>query len=139
MDSAAKVVRVSCLVNTMGCNDCHYPRRMGPKRPELIPELRFSGGRKDAQIPSIDTMAIKNGWNLLGPDFRVAVGGWGASFSGRDLLPPMPWIVYKNLNDDDLSSFYHFLKTTTPANNVVSAPIPFADLPKLKGENCFLK
>jgi hypothetical protein len=42
----------------------------------------------------------------------------------RDLLPPMPWFVYKNLTDEDLVSILAFLKTTNPVDNLVPSPIP---------------
>ncbi len=42
----------------------------------------------------------------------------------RPLLPPMPWVVYKNLNDDDLSSIFAYLMSLPPVNNIVPAPIP---------------
>ncbi len=37
----------------------------------------------------------------------------------RPLLPPMPWFVYKNFNDEDLKAIYAYLKTTKPVKNVV--------------------
>lgn len=46
----------------------------------------------------------------------------------RDLLPPMPWFVYKNLNDDDIRSIFAFLKSTKPVENIVPAPKLLADL-----------
>ena len=46
----------------------------------------------------------------------------------RPLLPPMPWFVYKNLNDDDLGSIFAFLKSTRPVKNVVPAAKPFSKL-----------
>ena len=42
--------------------------------------------------------------------------------NGRPLLPPMPWFVYRNLNDEDLKSIFAYLKTTRPVVNVVPAP-----------------
>jgi cytochrome c553 len=48
----------------------------------------------------------------------------------RDLLPPMPWFVYKNLNDEDLKSIFAFLKSTPPVHNIVPAPIPPGELNK---------
>lgn len=48
--------------------------------------------------------------------------------NGRDLLPPMPWYIYKNMTDEDLKSIYYFLKTTKPVENVVPAPKPFDTL-----------
>jgi hypothetical protein len=42
----------------------------------------------------------------------------------RNLLPPMPWQVYRNMTDQDLRSIFAYLKTTTPIRNIVPAPIP---------------
>jgi hypothetical protein len=39
--------------------------------------------------------------------------------SNRPLLPPMPWFVYKNFNDDDLRAIFAYLKSTKPIKNVV--------------------
>jgi hypothetical protein len=48
--------------------------------------------------------------------------------SSRTLLPPMPWFIYKNMNDEDLKSIFAYLKTTKPVQNVVPAPRQLADL-----------
>lgn len=37
----------------------------------------------------------------------------------RPLLPPMPWFVYKNFNDEDLRAIFVYLKSTKPVKNVV--------------------
>ncbi len=42
----------------------------------------------------------------------------------RPLLPPMPWFVYKNLSDDDLSAIYAYLQSIPAVSNVVPAPVP---------------
>ena len=44
--------------------------------------------------------------------------------SGRALLPPMPWEMYRNMTDDELKAIFAFLKTTTPISNVVPQPVP---------------
>jgi hypothetical protein len=41
---------------------------------------------------------------------------------GRTLLPPMPWFVYKNLDDHDIRSIFAYLKSGKPVNNVVPGP-----------------
>ena len=46
----------------------------------------------------------------------------------RDLLPPMPWFVYKNMTDEDLKSIYAYLKTVPAVENVVPAPKQLADI-----------
>lgn len=37
----------------------------------------------------------------------------------RPLLPPMPWFVYKNFNDEDIRAIFAYLKSTKPVKNVV--------------------
>ncbi len=46
----------------------------------------------------------------------------------RALLPPMPWFVYKNFNDDDLRAIFAFLKSTKPVKNVVPQPKALTEL-----------
>ena len=71
------------LVTTLGCNDCHSPKRMGAQGPELIPELMLSGFPSSIQMPPIPSEALKNGWSLFYPDLTAAVGPWGVSFAGN--------------------------------------------------------
>lgn len=82
-DSAARVARGEYLVNAIGCDDCHSPKRMGEHGPEIIPELRFSGFPHNAQLPAVDTAAIHKGWVLFAPDLTSAAGQWGVSFAGN--------------------------------------------------------
>jgi len=44
--------------------------------------------------------------------------------SGRSLLPPMPWAMYKNMSDDELKAIFAFLKSTKPIKNVVPQAQP---------------
>jgi mono/diheme cytochrome c family protein len=44
---------------------------------------------------------------------------WGVS---RPILPPMPWHIYRNLNDEDLKSVYAYLRTIKPIQNQVPEP-----------------
>ena len=75
--------RGSYLVNSIGCDDCHSPKRMGPNGPEVIEELRLAGYRSVNKLPPLDTTEIKKGWVLFAPDFTSAVGEWGASFAAN--------------------------------------------------------
>jgi hypothetical protein len=159
-NTAAMVGRGEYLVNSIGCDDCHSPKKMGPNGPEVIAELRLSGYPGDRPAEKADTNSIKKGWTLFGSDFTSAAGEWGMSFaanltsdasgignwkeeqflraikegkfkgleSGRPLLPPMPWFVYKNLTDEDLKSIFAYLKTVKPVKNVVPAPISYSNL-----------
>ncbi|HOY49277.1 MAG TPA: diheme cytochrome c-553, partial [Flavobacteriales bacterium] len=139
----------------MGCNDCHSPKRMGEKGPEIIPELLLSGYPADRPIVKFDSKLIKEGFAMLYPDLTGAAGPWGVSFAanltpdesgignwteeqfkkalkegkykgmdgGRMLLPPMPWVNYINLADEDLHAMFMYLKSLKPVKNIVPQPI----------------
>ncbi len=42
----------------------------------------------------------------------------------RDILPPMPWEMYKNMTNDEISAVFAYLKSIKPVKNHVPAPIP---------------
>lgn len=46
----------------------------------------------------------------------------------RNLLPPMPWEVYREMTDTDLKAIYEYLQTTKPVSNIVPAPIAPDDI-----------
>ena len=153
-DHATFIKRGEYLINSIGCDDCHSPKRIGPSGFEIIPELRFGGYPSDRPIQSVDSNSLAKGWMLFGSDLTSAVGPWGMSFAAnissdetgignwkeeqfikairegkskgldgsRPLLPPMPWISYKNLTDDDLKAMFAYLKASKPVHNVVPAP-----------------
>lgn len=76
------------LVNTIGCNDCHSPKRMGERGPEVIPELMLSGYPGDRPLAKVNTDVFKNGWGLFNSDLTSFVGPWGQSFAGNITSDP---------------------------------------------------
>jgi len=82
-DSASLVKRGDYLVTSIGCGDCHSPKRMGAQGPEIIPELKLSGSPHDLQLPPLDTASVKKGWILFTSDLTVSIGPWGASYSAN--------------------------------------------------------
>ncbi len=44
--------------------------------------------------------------------------------NGRQILPPMPWDMYRNMTDEELKAIFAYLKSTKPVQNVVPAPEP---------------
>ena len=44
--------------------------------------------------------------------------------NGRLLLPPMPWMGYKSLNDKELTAIFNYLQSVEPVENLVPAPLP---------------
>lgn len=77
------VKRGAYLVTLMGCHDCHSPKRMGPKGPEDIPELAYSGYQASNAFVMPNTAAVKQGWAMLNSDFTSFVGPWGVSFTAN--------------------------------------------------------
>jgi hypothetical protein len=154
------IKRGSYLVNSMGCDDCHSPKKFGPKGPELDMEHRFAGYPANSPESKTNTSVMKDGWILFAMDGTSAVGPWGQSYAanissdatgignwteeqfiralregkskgmkeGRPLLPPMPWFMYKNMNDTDLRSIFAYLKTSKPVENRVPDPKTLAEL-----------
>jgi len=82
-DSAALVKHGEYLVNIIGCDDCHSPKQMGAKGPEIIADLRFSGYPAQRKNQAVNQDAIKAGWALLNSDLTSAVGPWGQSFASN--------------------------------------------------------
>ena len=43
--------------------------------------------------------------------------------TSRDIMPPMPWQMYRNLTDDDLKAVYAYLRTIPPVTNHIPDPV----------------
>ena len=154
-DQQELISRGEYLVQIMGCNDCHSPKRMGTKGPELISELMLSGYPAGRPIVKSSDPLIRQGFALFNPDLTAAIGPWGMTFAGnltphetgignwteaqfkkaltegkykgldntRMLLPPMPWINYASMKNEDIRAVFTYLKSLEPVDNVVPAPI----------------
>jgi hypothetical protein len=49
----------------------------------------------------------------------------------RDILPPMPWNIIREMTDDDLKAVYAYLQSLPPINNKVPAPVAPPDVAKM--------
>jgi len=83
MTQQEMVDRGSYLINAMGCDDCHSPKKMTATGVEIIPELRLSGFNPEMASLKPATDAIKQGWMLFGTDLTTAVGQWGQSYAAN--------------------------------------------------------
>jgi len=70
------------LVTTMGCDDCHSPKKMGAHGPEVDMDKRLSGHPAQMPLGKIDPASLKS-WVLFNMMNTAAVGPWGASFSSN--------------------------------------------------------
>lgn len=82
-DTISIVKRGEYLVTTIGCDDCHSPKIMGPNGPEVDMNLRFSGYPSNRPLNKVSTDAFTKGWLTMNGDLTSAAGPWGVSFSAN--------------------------------------------------------
>jgi hypothetical protein len=87
-----------------------------------------------------DLTAFVGPWGIsyaanLTPDDQTGIGLWTEDIfvatirtgkhmgAGRPILPPMPWMYYKNAADEDLKAIFAYLKSIPPIKNAVPAPV----------------
>jgi len=144
------------LVTVMDCNGCHTPMKMG--EPDMTRMLsghpESEGVKMPPKLPSGWATVISDSntewagpWGIsftanLTPDQNTGLGIWTEPMfidairkgkhmgTSRDILPPMPWAMQKNLTDDDLKAIFAYLKTIPAIANHVPDPVPPAGAPK---------
>jgi len=146
------------LVTVGACHDCHSPKIMTPEGPVPDPERLLSGHPENEKLPPIpsgsqDWILFNMGltgfvgpWGVsyaanLTPDdtgtgswsfeqFKTAIrkGKYKGLEGSRNLLPPMPWEMYRHFSDDELKAIFAYLQSIKPVHNLVPAPIAPADL-----------
>ncbi|HMG90945.1 MAG TPA: c-type cytochrome [Chryseolinea sp.] len=118
----------------------------GHNRSEVLPPLEKGASKKGWLIFNMNLTAFAGPWGMsyaanLTPD-DTGIGAWSfenfltairkGKYKGlegsRDLLPPMPWQMYRNMTDDDLKAVFSYLKSLPPVNNIVPAPKSPADI-----------
>lgn len=76
-----RVARGKELVFSIGCNDCHTPKKMGPKGPELDTERLLSGHREEANLPPPPALP-KGPWGIVtSMELTAWSGPWGVSYA----------------------------------------------------------
>jgi mono/diheme cytochrome c family protein len=154
------VARGKYIVTTSGCNDCHTPWKMGSNGPEPDMSRMLSGHPQDFQLPpapkpvgpwigavAATFTAWSGPWGVsftanLTPDPETGLGKWTLrnfidtirtgrhQGRGREVLPPMPILVYKNFTDADLGAIFAYLRTIPAIKNKVPEPLPPENPPK---------
>jgi mono/diheme cytochrome c family protein len=152
--TAEKIARGKYLVSTSGCHDCHTPWKMGPKGPEPDMTRALSGHPQDFRLPpapkaegpwivsiAATNTAFAGPWGVsftanLTPDKETGLGKWTQrNFTetirsgrhmgrGREVLPPMPIMVYNNFTDADLEAVFSYLQSIPAISNRVPEPLP---------------
>jgi hypothetical protein len=83
IDKDSLVKRGEYLVSIAGCDDCHSPKKFGPRGPEVDMDHRLSGYPADRPFPKYDSNAIRKGLALFNEDLTSAAGPWGISFAAN--------------------------------------------------------
>ena len=72
----------------------------------------------------------------LTPDPASGLGGWTEDLfiktmrtgkhhgTGRQILPPMPWMNYAQMSDEELKAVFAYLRSIPPIKNLVPQPVP---------------
>jgi mono/diheme cytochrome c family protein len=155
----AELARGEHLVLIGACNDCHTPLKMGPNGPEPDMARMLSGHPEGMPLPPapapsgpwlVSAAATNTAWagpwgvsftaNIT-PDDETGLGKWtfenfkqairtGRHMGqGRPILPPMPYPMYKNLDDEELHAMFAYLQSIPAMKNRVPEPLPPAAPP----------
>lgn len=145
------IKRGKYLVTIGACHDCHSPKAANGM--DIDTTRLLSGHPKDEKLPPIveskDWVMFGMGLtSFVGPwgvsysanltphetgtgnwtfeQFKTAIrkGKYKGLEGTRDLLPPMPWQMYRNMTDDDLKAVFAYLRSLPPIDNLVPQPIP---------------
>lgn len=71
------------LVNVLGCHDCHTPKKMTDKGPELDLTLALSGHAEKMPVPEVDRKKFEAKGYIVTSDFTSWVGPWGISYAAN--------------------------------------------------------
>lgn len=130
---AQMVKRGEYLVNSIGCDDCHSPKRMGAEGPEIIPELRLSGYPADRPVVKPDDKNLKQGYVLLGADLTSAVGPWGTSFAAN--ITPHETGIGAWTEHHFLTAIRHGKSKGIESNRMLLPPMPWTVYKNLTDED----
>jgi mono/diheme cytochrome c family protein len=135
VSSDARLARGQYLLTILACADCHTPFKMKPPPLPALPEGWMWAG-------SATNTAFAGPWGVsYAPNLTPHPSGLGQwteemfiqalrtgkhAGVGRPILPPMPWMAYGKLTDDDLKALLAALRAIPPINNAAppSEPAP---------------
>jgi len=117
-NSNDKVKHGEYLVQISGCSDCHTPSQRG--QPD--PALPFAGGFElkgpFGTVTSANITPDVTGISYYDEKLFVQAMRTG-KVGARMLNPIMPWIMFRNMTDDDLNAEFAYLCTLKPVHHRV--------------------
>jgi len=123
-DLSDPVKRGSFLVNLIGCADCHTPV---DNHHNLISGMDFGGGQILAtpwgNAASANLTPDPTGIPYYDEALFIKAMRTGA-VGARELNSAMPWMVLRNMTDQDLAAMFAYLKTLKPVSHRVDNSLP---------------
>jgi mono/diheme cytochrome c family protein len=116
-DDSGPVARGRYLAMVGNCKSCHTPvDKMG----EPLPGMDFAGGKKIDKFPAVTANITPDATGISYFDEALFIRSMRTGYVGaRPLNPPMPWWVFRNMNDDDLKAIFAYLRTVKPVHHHV--------------------
>jgi mono/diheme cytochrome c family protein len=110
-------------VEISGCSDCHTPQQRG----QPIDGLEFAGGFELSgpfgDVTSANLTPDPSGISYY--DERTFIDAMRTGKVGaRNLNPIMPWIMLRNMTDEDLKAMFSYLRTLKPVRHRVDNSLP---------------
>jgi hypothetical protein len=116
-----------------------HPESLRMPSPPKLPEgpWLWIGGATNTAFSG--PWGVSYAFNLT-PDQNTGLGIWTEDMfvrairtgrhmgTSRQIMPPMPWPAFRNLNDDDLKSIYAYLRSIPPVRNQVPTAIDADEL-----------
>jgi hypothetical protein len=56
--------------------------------------------------------------------YAIRNGKYNGMASDRNLIPVMPWVMYRNMSDEELKAIFAYVKSTKPVSNKVPSLVP---------------
>jgi hypothetical protein len=78
-----QVERGKALVFSIGCNDCHTPKKMGPRGPELDMDRLLSGHRESPEMPPPPALPAGPWGIVTNMELTAWSGPWGITYTAN--------------------------------------------------------
>ena len=122
-NSTDPVKRGEYLVQMAGCSDCHTPQERGQPKPGLD----FAGGFElqgpFGTVTSSNITPDPSGISYYDENLFVQAMRTGR-VGARSLNPIMPWLMVRNMTDEDLKAVFAYLRTLKPVHHRVDNTLP---------------
>jgi len=117
-DLSDTVKRGEFMAHMSSCADCHTLQDRGRAKPgfEFAGGLILNGPKGPVMAANITPDA--SGISYYDEELFLQAMRTG-HVKARELSPVMPWVVYRNMTDDDLKAIFAYLRTLKPVKHTI--------------------